>query len=316
MILNICRICNSSKNSKFSIKEMMLGLREEFEYYLCNDCITLQIVKIPDNMGKYYGKGKKYYSHHDDKFRSKVLDNILTKPSFYKKGFFKILEYFFLLDRRIFSISRINPTKNLRILDVGSGTGYLLNNLKKLGFSNLFGIDPYIEKTIEEPIKIEKINIVQLEKDKVFDLIMFHHSLEHIIDPIETLLAAKSHLSENGTILIRIPIISHAFDKYGKNWFQIDAPRHFFLPSLKSMKIIFDKAGLKLDKYYCDSTESQFVWSERYKQGISQTDIKNKYLDIFVQKFFSYKVMRFRKMAKKLNFQERGDMFCFYVSKK
>lgn len=313
---NICRICNSSKNTEYIVREMMLGLRDKFRYGYCHDCNTLQITEIPENIKKYYGKEKKYYSHSEDKFRSIILDNILTKPSFYKNGIFKILNYFFLVDRRVYSIGKINLPKDSRILDVGAGTGYLLNNLKKLGYSNLRGIDPFIEQDIEKSVKIKKINIQQLESNEVFDLIMFHHSLEHIVDPVETMIAAKKHLSKDGIILVRIPIISHAFEKYGEYWFQIDAPRHFFIPSIKSMKIIFDKAGLVLREFYSDSTESQFVWSERYQRDIAQANIKNKYFDIFIQKFFSFNVMKFRNQARKLNSEECGDMFCFYAGKK
>lgn len=57
---------------------------------------------------------------------------------------------------------------------------------------------------------------------------MFHHSFEHIADPFETLCSVRRLLS-SGTCLIRIPIVdSWAWENYGVNWIQIDAPRHFF----------------------------------------------------------------------------------------
>jgi len=36
-------------------------------------------------------------------------------------------------------------------------------------------------------------------------------------------------LSDEGTLLIRIPVMDcFAWKEYGVNWFQLDAPRHFF----------------------------------------------------------------------------------------
>jgi SAM-dependent methyltransferase len=48
--------------------------------------------------------------------------------------------------------------------------------------------------------------------------------------------AAASLLACKGIIVVRIPAVSsYAWERYGVAWMQLDAPRHFFLHSPKSM---------------------------------------------------------------------------------
>lgn len=44
MILNNCRICESSKFAEvLEVKEMMFGTRKIYKYYKCSECGVLQI---------------------------------------------------------------------------------------------------------------------------------------------------------------------------------------------------------------------------------------------------------------------------------
>src|ERR1700761_263251 len=49
-----CRICQSSFKQEYTLREMMLGLRDEFIYGECNGCGAIQIMEIPVNIEKYY----------------------------------------------------------------------------------------------------------------------------------------------------------------------------------------------------------------------------------------------------------------------
>ena len=301
-----CQVCdNQANNVDYKVKEMMLGLREEFIYFLCGKCHCLQIKEIPQNMGKYY-PSKLYYSFSS----SRKLDSMLVKPSFYQKGlFYYTLQHFLMLDNAVASIGKLNLPKDSRILDVGSGSGILLNKLKEIGYSNVIGIDPFIDDSVNEnnlTIEVRKNTLQELEESEYFNLIMFHHSFEHMPNPLDVLLNAKKHL-KNGIILIRTPIVSYTFEKYGSNWYQIDAPRHFFIYSIDAMKLIVEKAGLRLIDTYFDSIESQFIWSERYSKNIAMSEVKTSALQTIFRKLFS----PYRKEAIKLNREGKGDSAVF-----
>jgi hypothetical protein len=55
-----CQICGNARDNRLHrAREMMLGLRDEFEYVECAACSTLQIKAIPD-LSRYYPRD--YYS--------------------------------------------------------------------------------------------------------------------------------------------------------------------------------------------------------------------------------------------------------------
>ena len=313
-----CKICdNISDFKEYTVREMQLGLRENFLYQYCNECDSLQISEFPGNLAKYY-PDKDYYSFSSIATKNilySLYSTIVSKSSFNRKGiFFPLVKKFDLYDYSLLSIGKINPPKHWRIADIGSGAGQLLYMLQKFGYKNLTGIDPYVTKS-EFPIEIKKINISELADEDIFDLIMFHHSFEHTADPVVTLLTAKKHISDDGIILIRTPLISEAFKKYKEYWFQLDAPRHLHLQSLKSIKLMIERAGLKLLDIYCDSRDEQFYVSENYKNDISIKEAKKTPLSSLFSVLFSEKRSKYRKEARLLNQQMAGDTVVYYVTK-
>src|SRR4029078_7219236 len=101
-----------------------------------------------------------------------------------------------------------------------------------------------------------KIDPLDLNEADKFDCIMMHHSFEHMEHEKPVLAKAKKLLKPGGTILIRIPIYSKPLlEKYGINLASLDAPRHFYVHSVKSMNILVKEAGLKIDAVDYDADE-------------------------------------------------------------
>jgi 2-polyprenyl-3-methyl-5-hydroxy-6-metoxy-1,4-benzoquinol methylase len=188
------------------------------------------------------------------------------------------------------------------ILDVGSGSGTTLMRLKSLGYRNIIGIDPFIENEIEQPVKVLKTDLQGFNTSGTFDLIMLLHSLEHMVDPIQTLTLARDNLEDNGTIIIRTPVVSYAFQRYGVFWYQLDAPRHIFIFSEPALEMIANKIGLYINRSYYDSTQDVFIWSERYKRDISMNEFRG-YIATLETKIFSKDL----KKVKILNRDRQGD---------
>ena len=110
--------------------------------------------------------------------------------------------------------------------------------------------------------------------------------------------------------MIRIPTVSsYAWKYYGINWYQIDAPRHFYLHSVKSLKILAEKCGFYIDQIKYDSGPLQFSISENYKQ-----DIPLYGNDPHIQ-FSPEEIKSFEKKAEELNAQNQGDQATFYLKK-
>jgi predicted SAM-dependent methyltransferase len=169
------------------------------------------------------------------------------------------------------------------------------------------GIDAYIEQDLSsdhENIKLLKMDIDSLD-EKDFDLIMYHHSFEHIADPLRELKAVYTKIKQGGSVLIRVPVASSfAFRKYKQYWVQLDAPRHYYLYTVAAVTKLCDQAGFTLRKVVYDSNSFQFTGSECYLRGLPLKD----------SIFSSKEVKLFDDESKRLNNIHDGDSACFYLT--
>lgn len=203
--------------------------------------------------------------------------------------------------------------KDSEILDVGCGSGQLLNILLDIGFVNLTGIDPYIDESIiDDNIKILKKNITEV--DDQYDLVLFNHSFEHIPNQLEALTNLSEILKKDGITIIRMPVkTNYIWKRYGVNWVQIDAPRHFCIHTLRSFNLLIKKTPLIVKEIIFDSYEFQFWASEQYKRDIhlksSNSFSINPESSIFTKK----EIIEYKKMAQELNKKSQGDMATFIL---
>ena len=108
---------------------------------------------------------------------------------------------------------KLGLLKDAKILDFGCGVGTMLNGLKELGFTNLFGIEPS-QHRYEAAKNLLGSNIYLGNEDTAvdlaksmggFDFIFSNHVFEHIKDPV--LVSEKLYESTNhrGKIMITVP---------------------------------------------------------------------------------------------------------------
>lgn len=325
-----CRICNIEDNHPtFVVREMMFGTREEFEYFLCNNCECLQITNIPSDLSRFYPPT--YYSFNnqipiptEETSLRKIMKRLRVSNALFGRGFklAKLASHLVELPPQLYSMGPL-LTKcqiksfNARILDVGCGSSSSwLSGLKELGFHNLLGVDPFIESDVKSGgVVILKTDIKNLS-DK-FDLVTLHHSFEHIPKQAETLKAVRSVLKPGGFCLIRIPLVSSIiWEEYGTEWVELDAPRHLYLHSLKSMKLLAKEQRLELVDFFCDSTEFEFWGSEQYRRDIPLM-AENSFLINPLKSNFTYREMNeFKEKAKEANDTGQGGRGCFIFQAK
>jgi SAM-dependent methyltransferase len=320
--MSTCHICgNSTDNKSYIAREMMFGFRDEFEYFECAKCGCVQILEVPSNFAKYYPEN--YYSFQESPLQpeEKSLTTFADKQRVkHYLGYGGLLGKFLAKRRNKPSASagsslhlfdwlkEANVRLDYKILDVGCGTGYHLLELYKNGFSNLIGIDPFIECDIfhQNGVKIFKKDVSEIQEQ--FDFVMLNHSFEHMQDPLSVIKELWRILKPNRYVLIRIPIASSfAWKNYQTNWVQLDAPRHLFLYTVDSMKILSREAGFELDKVVYDSTEFQFFGSDRYVEDVPLCERPlNPTNEEFIQSV---------QKSIDLNKSGDGDQACFYLYK-
>ena len=303
---------------------MMFGTRERFEYLECGACGTIQITEIPD-LARHYPKD--YYSLGDaaasdlwftKKFKSRLAARFAG--DYFVRGWNPVgkllaekkdwIDYFYpsSLKERL-----LNLNFRSRILDFGCGAGRLLQILRHFGFKRLTGADAFIERDIFYPngVKIYKKSLAELKP--AFDLIMLHHSFEHLPDPLETLLEIRRLLAQDAVCLIRIPVAASAWEQYGVNWVQLDPPRHLFSYTEKSFRLLAEKAGFSVAKIVYDSDAFQFWGSEQYLQNIPLNSEESFHGDFEKSIFTKEQIESWEEQAAELNKQGKGDQACFYL---
>ena len=313
-----CRICNGEISETYMVKEMLIGLRDSFQYFKCGVCGCLQIAEIPSNLSKYYPNN--YYSlQPSKKKKERVIRDYIRKSialfNIEGKGIVGSIFSFFKTPDPIHLVyRRIGLERSDKILDVGGGGGAHVSNLLNIGIKNVMSVDPFISEDvfIENVLIAKKLSFYDINEK--YDLITFHHSLEHMPDQARVLKKAAELITKGGRILIRIPTVtSTAWEKYRENWVNLDAPRHFYLHSHTSIRMLAEQAGLKELDFWNDSVSMQFWGSEQYLRDIPLTDpcsySKNKSSSIFS----THQILDYQCRAKLLNKQEKGDWICIVL---
>lgn len=306
-----CRICKGDIKRNIAVREMMLGTNQIFMYSECGKCGCLQISDIPSDISRYYASD--YYSYKLapkgilKRLRRGIRRRlILTIPRSFEWliGFLSDKDPLFRIYRNL------GIALNSHVLDVGAGAGTHVLEMREAGITSAMGLDPFLQSDQfwEGKLLVKKVTLEHFGGS--FDLITFHHSLEHMAEQAKVLARAKQLLKPGGKILVRIPTVSsEAFETYQEHWFQIDAPRHYYLHSHQSIKLTATEAGLSVSSLWCDSAPMQFILSEQYKNGISLFDSRS-FIKNNSEMFSKQQLKNFAQMTSELNKLLRGDQIC------
>lgn len=320
-----CRFCCSVGNRRFfTASERQFGMGDEFTYFECGDCGSLCINSIPTQLSKYYPSHYYSFARNDGQhprdigwIRRKLRAQRATF-NMYGTGLLGALVQrlgtdYFRYPWRWFRVAGV--TSASAILDNGCGSGALLRALRDQGFTNLSGVDPFIAESISEPnLKITKGEIFDLKG--TYDLVMFHHSLEHVADPARYLTAAAEVCAPGGAVIVRIPVADgYGWREFGEYWFALDAPRHLAIPTKKSMADLGVRCGLVLESSICDSESVCFWGSELYKRGIPAVRPDGQDTITAGHPFSESELEFFRQRAREINAADDGDLAFFLFRK-
>lgn len=301
-----CGICGSTEQSATEVfPETMFQTKESFRYHRCAACSCVQIAEIPSDISAYYPDN--YYSFApasdsaSERLKGRMRD-LLTL--FGPEWLFGGQDWWHQGDLR--SVRRASASTRDAILDLGCGSGRLLRSLAGVGYQRLTGVDPFIAGDIDEA----GYRVLKREYDAIegqYDLVMMHHSLEHMADQQQVASRMFDLTRPGGRMLIRIPTIDcQAYENYGGNWIQIDPPRHFFLHSRRSICQLVEQAGFRVVDIYDDSHGYQFWGSELARRGIPIMDSAGHLVRPSVH-FTADQFREFGRKARELNRAGRGD---------
>jgi hypothetical protein len=132
--------------------------------------------------------------------------------------------------RRIASTAPPGP-----VLDIGSGTGVLVDAFKTLGRDAVGAERPrgFADRTWPEG---------------PWAAVVFWHSLEHLEEPGAALEWAAAHLVSGGIVVVAVPNIdSFQARVFRRRWLALDLPRHLVHLAPAQVKAALRASGLRVD---------------------------------------------------------------------
>lgn len=254
-----CPLCNSEKIYKHrSVRDFSIS-GETFEIYICSECGFQFTQNHPaeSEIGPYY-QSEDYISHSDT-----------------SKGFINTVYHWvrsIMLNKKYKLISR--ETKGNKLLDIGCGTGYFPNFMKKKNYK-VSGVEKeeeareFAKNTFNIPV-ISPEDFLQADNTEQYDIITLWHVLEHIENWNEYLKAIHNKLDTKGILLIALP--NHwSFDAsfYKEYWAGYDVPRHLWHFNPETLAMLMKQHNFnvrKLKKLPFDSFYNALL-SEKYRKN-------------------------------------------------
>lgn len=139
------------------------------------------------------------------------------------------------------------PNGGGKLLDVGFGNGGFLQLATEMGW-NAEGID--FDPDAVEVARSRGLNVRCISADtfdsveEQYDVITICHVIEHVHHPASLLRNLFSLLKPGGMLWLDTPNLDSAgYMRFGRNWRDLDPPRHLVLFSTQAMKNILKNCG-------------------------------------------------------------------------
>jgi len=233
---------------------------ESFEIKACADCGFKFTANAQDEqqIGRYY-QSEEYISHSNT---SKGLVNTV---------YLRVRTYMLGRKRRL--TEKASGQGSGHILDVGSGTGFFLNEMKNNGWQ-VSGTEksPGARIFAKKEFGLDIYNPEQLfiYKDESFEVITLWHVLEHIHRLNDNMKTFARLLKPEGKLVIAVPNHnSYDANHYKEFWAAWDVPRHLWHFGPDQMEQLGAKHGFRLTSMHTMPFDSFYVslLSEKYKKS-------------------------------------------------
>lgn len=242
-----CRVCGS-KELTFYYGE---GNSQQYKYYKCPVC---SLVNYDLELGLDQEQYAEEYFDTNDKEHQVNRYNEQT-----------------------FQFITRNLTAAGTVLEIGCGSGYLLNRLKGAGW-DVKGMDlssmlvEEIKKRLGLDVIVSDFMEYEIPDDKKFDLVILRHVFEHLPDPMKAIKKMGGLIKEDGYILMEFPNIEAPELKLKRMIWRLGLrsykkerdrlPGHANEFSRKSFKYLLEKTGFSLVKWetYTLKPVSNFIY--------------------------------------------------------
>jgi 2-polyprenyl-3-methyl-5-hydroxy-6-metoxy-1,4-benzoquinol methylase len=256
-----CPICAQPlRPASVSARDRLVTGEGPFQILECPGCeLGLTVPQLTDEeLGPYYADS--YYEEfyeHSGKEGAGLL--VRMRDQVRRRG----------AERRYASQPlRFGRVPRGRLLDVGCGSGELLEHFAALGWEP-YGIDPGAAAAASARRRGAEVHEGTLLdhpwEEGTFQVVSFQHSLEHIVDPLPALERASALLAPGGILAISVPNwASWQRHLWRGRWFVLDLPRHQQHFSPRALTRLAERLNLRLEDVGTSSNAISTAYSVHY----------------------------------------------------
>ena len=186
-----------------------------------------------------------YYTHSTpaQEERATLIDRVLRKLA-WRADHGVALDEAWLQDRL--------GAERKRVLDIGCGNGELLARMKHLGH-DVVGVEP--DPAARKVCTSQGLTVHAGHGEAMplallgarFDFVFLSHVLEHTLDPVVALAAARDKLLPRGTLVVEVPNnAARGLAAAGIAWPWLDVPRHLTFFTGSSLLLALERAGFEV----------------------------------------------------------------------
>jgi SAM-dependent methyltransferase len=253
-----CGLCGTDDHTEvLTVTDLRHGNPGEFKLVECNECSLRYLSPRPNkaSIAAFYPKD---YAAYAPKPRTslrigRALDSLFES---YQRHFQEDSFPTYYFSKHIQNYR--GPTGSPRILDVGCGSGQKLAYVQKAGWET-YGVD-FDEQAVENArasgaqAELAEGDAIPFEDD-YFNALMSWHSLEHHYDPAGTVREMYRVLRPGGDAIVSVPSGKNVgLDLFGANWGPLEAPRHLYHFTEKTLSRMFSEAGFEVTRFFYDFT--------------------------------------------------------------
>lgn len=196
--------------------------------------------------------------------KSSIQDEMLRFYNSNNKYMTKLKNYNSFYYRGLINVIGLMGDKSLKILDVGCGTGNLLNFLNKRGYSNLYGVEQssLLLKNAKNLSSIKYINSNFLDSifDSRYGVIINSGVLEHTVYPKKIIDKQCKILNKDGLLLIQGPNLLNLSISFIFSYRSLIFLFKYFLSFFKGgMKEIIINPRLDKKTYLVEDSDASYL---------------------------------------------------------
>jgi SAM-dependent methyltransferase len=296
----VCDLCHSDQSAIVTRqRDLLLEVTaDEFMIVKCCRCGLVYLNPRPskDRLGSYYptvyyppvqAKSRPQLQQQAKKASAQikrwVLEDYYGYPSTVSAGWSRIVRRILLWPGK--TLRELKGRQPLpwrgegKVLDVGCGTGGNLKTLQDQGWTpNGIEISDVAAAHARDLVTGD-IHTGTLESapfsPQSFDLILMSHSLEHLPSPVNALRRVHRLLKDDGLLVVSVPNVNSLECKlFGRWWFQLDPPRHFYHFDKRSLSGLFTQGGFQPHHFRTGVSAIFFMasldrfWKHRFRKDV------------------------------------------------